>query len=205
MMTQQMEFNETSSMDAYFSIIESILFVSGEPMELKDIADIINSTPKKTEEILCKMAIKYNEKDRGIKLLNVNNKYSLVTKSVNTVFVQKLVKQNVRQTLSQAALETLAIIAYKQPITRIEIDEIRGVKSERAVSTLLERNLIKEKGRLEVAGRPMLFATTDEFLKVFNIESTKQLPSLENLLEIYEDNIGNVIEKEIEKIEGELQ
>lgn len=203
-MENQIEFNDTSSKDAYFSIIESILFVSGEPMDIKDIADVINSTPKKTELILKEMANKYNAKDRGIKLLNTNSKYSLVTKSSNTVFVQKLVKQNVRQTLSQAALETLAIIAYKQPITRVEIDEIRGVKSERAISTLLERDLIKEKGRLEVAGRPMLFATTDEFLKIFNIESTKQLPSLENLLEIYEDNLGSEIEKEIQKIEGEL-
>ena len=93
--------------------------------------------------------------------------------------MQKLLKKNKRQSLSQASIESLAIIAYKQPITRIDIDEIRGVKSESALQRLIEKDLIKEVGRLEVPGRPILYGTTDEFLRQFDLSDLKQLPSLD--------------------------
>ncbi|MGL5243765.1 MAG: SMC-Scp complex subunit ScpB, partial [Sarcina sp.] len=122
----------------------------------------------------------YNGDDtRGIKLISLNDMYQLVTKTSNSDYIGKLLKRNVRQSLSQASLESLAIIAYKQPITRIEIDEIRGVKSDSALQRLIEKNLIEETGRLEVPGRPILYGTTDEFLRHFALEDLKDLPSIE--------------------------
>ncbi|RMC96363.1 segregation/condensation protein B [Clostridium autoethanogenum] len=165
--------------DEYFSIIESLLFVSGEPLTLKQIASIIKLSSKRTKDLLKDMTVKYRQKSRGIKILNNEDKYSLVTKTQNSYYVEELLGNNSRQSLSQASLETLAIIAYKQPITRIDIDEIRGVKSDRAISTLVERKLIKENGRLSVPGRPILYGTTEEFLKYFGLENINEIPSIE--------------------------
>lgn len=163
----------------YFSVIESLLFVSGEPLTLKQIASIIKLSSRCTKNLLDEMAIKYKNKCRGITILSNNSRYSLVTKTENSHYVEELLGNNSRQSLSQASLETLAIIAYKQPITRIDIDEIRGVKSDRAISTLIERKLIKENGRLSVPGRPILYGTTEEFLKYFGLENVNEIPSIE--------------------------
>lgn len=115
---------------------------------------------------------------RGIKLIMLNDMYQLVTKPCNGEYVQKLLKKNVRQSLSQASLESLAIVAYKQPITRVEIDEIRGVKSESALQRLIERGLIEEVGRMDVIGRPILYGTTNEFLRYFALNDLDDLPSV---------------------------
>ena len=125
------------------------------------------------------MMNEYEEKSRGIKLISVDGAYQLVTKSENSDYIQKLLKKNKKHSLSQASIESLAIIAYKQPITRIDIDEIRGVKSESAIQKLVERGLIKDIGRLEVPGRPILYGTTDEFLRQFGLKTIKELPSLD--------------------------
>lgn len=183
----QLEIEEVSSLSLYESVIESVLFVSGEPMKLKQIASIIDCNEKYTKEIIEDMMVRYNDNFRGIKLICINDCYQLVTKSENSEFVSKLLKTNSRQSLSQAALETLAIVAYKQPITRIDIDEIRGVKSDRAILTLQEKKLIKECGRLDVPGRPILYATTDEFLKNFSIGNIDELPNIENFLNAEEE------------------
>ncbi len=108
-----------------------------------------------------------------------------------------LLKTNIRQSLSRAALETLSIIAYKQPITRIEIEDIRGVKSDRAISTLVEKGLIKESGKKSVIGRPNLYATTDGFLKHFDFTSLGELPSLDNFIE--DEELVELEEKDIEE------
>lgn len=178
----QLEIGELSNKSKYFSIIESLLFVSGEPLKLKNIAAILECEIQYTAEILNEMQLKYVEEERGIKLIAINDEYQLVTKSQNGDYVQKLLKTNTRQSLSQAALESLAIVAYKQPITRAQIDEIRGVKSDRAILTLQEKNLIKESGRLEAPGRPILYGTTEEFLRCFDLSNLEQLPELESLL-----------------------
>lgn len=180
----QMEMDQLSKRHVYFSIIEALLFVSGEPLKLKDIAAIIESDIEIVKEIIEELMDRYSAEDRGIKIININEEYQLVTKPEYSNYIQKLLKTNVRQSLSQASLETLAIIAYKQPITRVSIDEIRGVKSDRAVLTLLEKGLIKETGRLEVAGRPILYSTTDKFLVSFGLENLKQMPSLEEILSL---------------------
>jgi segregation and condensation protein B len=186
----QIEIEEASSTSIYFSIIESLLFVSGEPLEVKQIASVLECSVGFTKDLLSEMIKLYDMKNRGIKIINVNNSYSLVTKPGNSDYIEKLFGNNSRQSLSQAALETLAIVAYKQPITRVDIDEIRGVKSDRAISNLVEKGLIKECGRLEVPGRPILYGTTDEFLKHFGLQNIEQMPSLDEI-------IGKMDSKEI--------
>ncbi len=178
----QLEIEEVSKKDSYFSIIESLLFVSGEPMKLRDIAAIIECSLIYTRSLLKELSKQYEDSKRGIKIIKTEDMYQLVTKPENSEFVEKILSTNSRQSLSQAALEALAIVAYKQPITRIDIDEIRGVKSDSAIQKLLERNLIKERGRLEVPGRPILYGTTEEFLKQFDLENLKELPSLSEFL-----------------------
>lgn len=138
---EQLEINEVSQKNKYKSIIESLLFMSGEPINIKDLATILNCKQDKVSLLLNEMKNNYSSKDRGIKILIYNKTVQLVTKPENSIYVEKLLKTNVRQSLSQAALETLSIIAYKQPITRVAIDEIRGVKSDRAIYTLLEKTL----------------------------------------------------------------
>ncbi|AVP66204.1 SMC-Scp complex subunit ScpB [Clostridium botulinum] len=179
---EQLEINEVSQKNKYKSIIESLLFMSGEPINIKDLATILNCKQHKVSLLLNEMKNNYSSKDRGIKILIYNKTVQLVTKPENSIYVEKLLKTNVRQSLSQAALETLSIIAYKQPITRVAIDEIRGVKSDRAIYTLLEKNIIKECGRLEVPGKPILYGTTEEFLKFFGLDSIEAIPNLEDLL-----------------------
>jgi len=179
---EQLEINEVSQKNKYKSIIESLLFMSGEPINIKDLATILNCKQDKVSLLLNEMKNNYSSKDRGIKILIYNKTVQLVTKPENSIYVEKLLKTNVRQSLSQAALETLSIIAYKQPITRVAIDEIRGVKSDRAIYTLLEKNIIKECGRLEVPGKPILYGTTEEFLKFFGLDSIEAIPNLEDLL-----------------------
>ena len=179
----QCEIRQVYDRKRYISIIESLLFASGDPMKVKDIASILECSEKYTKELLEELKIEYDKEERGIKVVCINNTYQLVTKPENSDYIQKILKTNSRQSLSQAAIESLAIIAYKQPITRIEIDEIRGVKSESALQKLLERNLIKECGRKEVIGRPILYGTTDEFLRQFKLENLKELPTIEELSE----------------------
>ena len=176
----QYEFSEVSRKETIKSIIESLLFVTGEPLKLKDICNIIECKEDECRHLISEMEDEYEDnKTRGIKLISIEEGYQFVTKSYNSDYIQKLLKKNVRQSLSQASLESLAIVAYKQPITRIDIDEIRGVKSDSALQRLLERNLIKEIGRLEVPGRPILYGTTDEFLRAFGLGNLKELPSLD--------------------------
>lgn len=176
----QYEFTEVSKKESLKSIIESLLFVAGEPLKIKDIGAILECSEEECLDLIKEMEKELdNDKSRGIKLISIEGGYQFVTKSHNSDYIQKLLKKNVRQSLSQASLESLAIIAYRQPITRVDIDDIRGVKSDSALQRLLERNLIKEIGRLEVPGRPILYGTTEEFLRAFGLETLKELPSLD--------------------------
>lgn len=175
----QYEFEEISSKPKIKSAIEALLFVSGDPLTVKDLSNSLEVSSKFVANLLNEMVLEYEDEKRGIKLISINGEYQLVTKAENSDYIQKLLRKNKRQSLSQASLESLAIIAYKQPITRVDIDEIRGVKSESALQRLLEKDLIKEVGRLEVPGRPILFGTTEEFLRQFGLKELKELPSLD--------------------------
>ena len=176
---KQFEFEAVSIKPKMKSAIEAMLFVSGEPLPAKDLINNLEIDNKLVLEIINEMTIEYEKEDRGLRLIEINGGYQLVTKEENSDFIQKLLKKNRKHSLSQASIESLAIIAYKQPITRIDIDEIRGVKSESAIQKLIEKNLIKESGRLDVPGRPILYSTTDEFLRQFGLETLKELPSLD--------------------------
>ncbi len=192
----QYEFEEVSSKPKLKSSIEALLFVSGEPLTLRDFSNTLEVSPKILKSVLDEMQKEYEEEKRGIKLISINGEYQLVTKAENSDYIQKLLRKNKRQSLSQASLESLAIISYKQPITRVDIDEIRGVKSESALQRLLEKDLIKEVGRLEVPGRPILYGTTDEFLRQFGLKELNELPSLD----LYDNKEDEIIEKMSEVI-----
>lgn len=161
------------------SAIEALLFASGEPLSLSDLVNHLEEKSKLIEIIIEEMMEEYEKSTRGIKLICIKGSYQLVTKAQNAHYIQKLLKKNRKQSLSQASIESLAIVAYKQPITRIDIDEIRGVKSESALQRLIEKGLIKEVGRLEVPGRPILYGTTEEFLRQFELKDLNGLPSLD--------------------------
>ena len=180
---KQFEFEEVSIKPKMKSAIEAMLFVSGEPLPARELIANLEIGNKLLVEIINEMIEEYSKSDRGLRLIEINGGYQLVTKEENSDYIQKLLKKNRKHSLSQASIESLAIIAYKQPITRIDIDEIRGVKSESALQRLVERNLIREVGRLEVPGRPILYGTTDEFLRQFGLKTLKELPSID----LYED------------------
>jgi len=175
----QIPFMDDLKKSSIKSAIEALLFASGEPLSLQELVNHIEEKSKIIEVIIGEMMEEYGSSNRGIKIICIKGSYQLVTKSQNADYIQKLLKKNKRQSLSQASIESLAIVAYKQPITRIDIDEIRGVKSESAIQRLIERDLIKEIGRLEVPGRPILYGTTEEFLRQFELKDLQQLPSLD--------------------------
>ena len=177
---KQLASKDISTNNIYFSIIESLLFVTGESLKLTELANILECSIEFTRKLINELTVKYDQEQRGIKIIVINDGYQLVTKPCNSEYVQKLLKINIRQSLSQASLETLAIIAYKQPMTRVEVEDIRGVKSDRAIYTLSEKKLIKESGRKNVPGRPIIYITTDEFLKHFNFHNLNEMPSIEN-------------------------
>ncbi len=162
------------------SIIESLLFIWGDPLHVKNIADVLEYPPEFIRKTILDLKKKYEEEDKGLQIIEVNNSFQLCTNTKHYDYIQKLCTPVHNKGLTQAALEVLAIVAYKQPITRHEVEGIRGVKSDKSISTLLEKELILEKGRLEKTGRPILYGTTDTFLKSFGLSSLEDLPAIED-------------------------
>lgn len=162
------------------TILEGLLFLSGdEGLSLEQIADCMDELEKNEIELgLDELMQDYLQDERGIELVRFGGIYKFVSKEVIHPYAQRLFAATKMSTLSQAALETLAIIAYKQPITRIEIEEIRGVNCDMMVRKLLARSLIKECGRSDAPGRPFLYTVTEEFMDTFKLESLKELPDL---------------------------
>ena len=160
------------------SAIEAILFTMGESVELSKIAYAIGHDEKTTEKILHQMMDKYNEEDRGVRIIELDGSFQMCTKKELYEYLIRIAKQPKRHVLTDVLLETLSIIAYKQPVTKLEIEKIRGVKTDHAVNKLVEYNLVEEKGRLDAPGRPLLFGTSEEFLRRFGIQSTEELPNL---------------------------
>ena len=160
------------------SIIEAILFTMGESVEVSRIAKTIEHDVETTRKIIRNMMDKYEEEDRGIRIIELEDSYQMCTKKEMYEYLIRIAKQPRRYNLSDVVLETLSIIAYKQPVTRQEIEKIRGVKSDHAVNKLIEYNLVEEVGRLDVPGRPILFGTTEEFLRRFSVQSVDELPGI---------------------------
>jgi len=163
------------------SILEALLFAAGdEGLSLEQISSVLEVTEEEAKDALYDLKELYQNEDRGICVVELAGVYQLATKKVHAPYLKKLVETPSAHTLSQASLETLAIIAYKQPITRIEIEAIRGVKTERPLQTLMAKALIQETGRAEGAGRPYLYGTTKEFLDYFGLKSLDELPALQD-------------------------
>ena len=162
----------------YRAIIEAILFTMGESVELSKIADAIELDKKETRRILNEMMEEYNSVDRGIAIIELDDAYQMCTKNEMYEYLIKIAKQPKQRVLTDVLLETLSIIAYKQPVTKEKKKKIRGVSSDHAVSKLVEYNLVCELGRLDAPGRPILFGTTEEFLRSFGVTSIDNLPVL---------------------------
>lgn len=178
--------------------IEAILFTMGESVEAEKIAAAIDHDVDTTVKIIHNMMDKYEAEDRGIKIIELDKSFQLCTKQEFYDNLIKVCSQPRRYTLSDAALETLSIIAYKQPITKLEIEKIRGVNSDRAVNKLIELELAKEVGRLDAPGRPMLFGTTEEFLRTFGVQSIDELPVIsEDMIEQYKEEAEYEVASEI--------
>ncbi|MGE1162378.1 SMC-Scp complex subunit ScpB [Peribacillus simplex] len=160
-------------------ILEALLFAAGdEGLSVKQIASVLEITEYQARDIVESLKEEYISDVRGIQVIEIAGVYQMTTKKAHSDYLKRLVETTSTQGLSQAALETLAIIAYKQPITRAEIDEIRGVKTERPIHTLVTKVLIKEVGRAEGSGRAYLYGTTKEFLDYFGLNSIDELPPL---------------------------
>ncbi|NLL69572.1 MAG: SMC-Scp complex subunit ScpB [Epulopiscium sp.] len=178
------------------AIIESLLFVAGEAVLLKQISKVIEQDPITTQKILYRMQEEYEKQGRGIQIIELDGAFQMCTKPQYFEYIQKLYETPQKFTLTQALLETLAIIAYKQPITKVQIEDLRGVSCDHVVNRLLEYGLVCEVGRLDAPGRPLLFGTTEEFLRYFGFRSLEELP---NLQEQTIEKIQQEAEKEIDK------
>lgn len=162
----------------YKAIIEAILFTMGESVELEKIADAIELDKKTTKKLINEMMQEWNDEGRGVAIMELDGAYQMCTRTEMYEYLIRIAKQPKRRVLTDVLLETLSIIAYKQPVTKMEIEKIRGVSSDHAISKLVEYNLVCELGRLDAPGRPLLFGTTEEFLRSFGVHSVDELPVL---------------------------
>ncbi len=163
------------------SAVESLLFVWGEPLEAKACAELFNVSTSDMIHIMREMMLEYEERGGGLRIREVDKAYQLVTNPENDDYIKKLCTPVRTRKLSQAALEVLAVIAYKQPVTKGQIDRIRGIKCDRVIEGLMAKELVEEKGRSTGLGRPILYGTTRKFLELFGFESLKDLPELEDI------------------------
>ncbi len=160
------------------SALETMMFMWGEPLDVKDAAEVLEAEKAEVRELFRELQGEYEQEGRGIRIREIDDAFGFVTLADNEMFLQKLCTPVRVRRLSQAALEVLAIIAYRQPVTRSEIDSIRGIKSERVIDNLVDKGLVEVTGRSEGVGRPLIYATTREFLKKFGFASLKDLPEV---------------------------
>lgn len=192
------------------SALESMMFVWGQPLDVKTCADIFNISKETVTELFQELSREYEQEGRGIVVRQVNKSFQFVTRPENAEFIERLCTPVKVKKLSQSALEVLAIIAYKQPVTKGEIDAIRGIKCDRVIDGLLKKELICVKGRSEGVGRPILYGTTDTFLKQFGFTSLKELPEIEdiegviNTEEFDEPGLEQITIEEVEHGQGEI-
>lgn len=167
------------------AVLEAILFTMGDSVAIDSLAEVIEEDKKTTRAILEEMTQDYSAEDRGIGLTMLDNAVQMCTKGELYEYLIKIAKAPKKFVLTDTLLETLSIIAYKQPVTRLEIERVRGVSCDHAVNKLLEYDLIMEVGRLDAPGRPLLFGTTEQFLRSFGVKSIEDLPEL-NAVQIEE-------------------
>jgi len=165
--------------------VEGILFAAGEPVKSAQLAAAHDTEIKKIEKAVEELKDEYNESRRGFAIIDIDEGYQICSRPEYYTYIQVILGEQRRQALSNAAMETLAIIAYKQPVTRSSVEYIRGINSDGSVNRLLERGLIEEKGRLNAPGRPILYGTTVNFLRCFGLKSLSELPEI-NLSKVTE-------------------
>jgi segregation and condensation protein B len=169
-------------------ILEGLLFVVGdEGLTLDQISEILDINIEEATQLINQLKENYNQNDHGITINFLGNTYKLTTKKEHKEYYQKLIENPSTNILSNSALETLAIIAYNEPITRIKVDEIRGISSSQMIRKLVAKGLVKEIGKSDLPGRPNLYQTTNEFLDYFGLSSKEDLPKIENI-EVEDDN-----------------
>ncbi len=182
--------------DEIKNIIEGILFSIGDSIGVSEIAKAINLSEKETENIIEEMKDTYEKEKRGIRITKIENKYQMSSSKDVNKYLIKIIRQPKKCSLTEVLLETLSIIAYKQPVTKSEIEKIRGVSSDHAINKLVKYNLVEEVGRKDAPGKPMMFGTTEEFLRSFGLQSMEDLPTL-NPVEVEEWRL--TAEEEVDK------
>ena len=176
------------------AVVEAVLFTMGKSVELRQLAIATGQSEEETRQAVERLKVRYDKEERGMEIIELEDSYQMCTR---TGFYENLIRVAAspkKQVLSEVVLETLSIIAYKQPVTKMEIEKIRGVKSDHAVNRLVEYNLVQEVGRLDAPGHPALFATTEEFLRRFGIGSTENLPDMDA---VREEEIRVEVEEEM--------
>ena len=176
------------------AVVEAVLFTMGKSVELRQLAIATGQSEEETKQAVERLKARYDKEERGMEIIELEGSYQMCTR---TGFYENLIRVAAspkKQVLSEVVLETLSIIAYKQPVTKMEIEKIRGVKSDHAVNRLVEYNLVQEVGRLDAPGHPALFATTEEFLRRFGIGSTENLPDMDP---VREEEIRVEVEEEM--------
>ena len=165
------------------AVLEGLLFVVGEDgLSLEQIEDVLEINEEEAKELIRELKKDYEGEERGLRIDFLGNRFKLTTKFEHKEYYQKLIENPETNTLSQAALETLAIVAYNEPITRVQVDAIRGVSSSTIMRKLVAKGFIKESGRSELPGRPILYETTNEFLDYFGLSSTEDLPDITEIV-----------------------
>ena len=193
------------------AIIEAILFSAGRPVTKSELMLALEITAEDVEKLVTGMQEEYNEEKRGIELIKIEDSYQLCTKKELYEFIYPVLDKRTKPNLSNASLETLAIIAYNPKITRAEIEDIRGVSADACVYKLLEYGLIEEAGKIDLPGKPMSYKTTSEFLRMFGYSSLNDLPELpkykldENKQIVIDDLVENNKEKQQEEVKVEAQ
>lgn len=171
------------------AIIEGLLFAAGDPVSLDKIANIIDMDKRKTQKIITDMIDRYDYEHRGIGIIRLEDGYQMCTRGEYFEYISMLAEPRRAQSMSNAAMEVLSVIAYKQPVTKGEIEDIRGVSCDSIVNKLVERGLVEEVGRLDSPGRPMIFGTTEEFLRCFGLGSLTELPDYDIIKENGQDKL----------------
>lgn len=165
------------------AVLEGLLFVVGEEgLTFEQIEDVLELKEEEAKELVRELKSRYEQDDRGLRIDFLGNRFKITTKFEHKAYYQKLIENPTTNTLSQAALETLAIIAYNEPITRIQVDKLRGVASSQMIRKLVAKGFIKEVGRSEMPGRPILYETTSEFLDYFGLPNIEALPDMSNFI-----------------------
>ena len=184
------------------AVIEAILITMGESVEISRLAEAVGEDVEVTREIIDGMRRKLDAEDRGIAIIELENAYQMCTKGEMYEYLVRIARTPKKYVLTDALLETLSIIAYKQPVTRLEVERIRGVNSDHAVNRLVEFGLAQEVGRLDAPGRPLLFGTTEEFLRSFGVRSLDELPSLnEDQIEDFRHQAEEEVQEKELKVE----